>query len=91
MTDHPTHRMNPTPCPFCGKPLDAASPTEGSNDRQPSDGDLSMCIYCGEWIVFNADLTFRKPNDEEYEEVARDPQLRWLRNAWTMTKGGARG
>jgi hypothetical protein len=89
VTDFPVFRSAETPCPFCGKGIDSASPVDES-DQRPSDGDLSLCIYCGEWLVFNADMTFRKPTDEDYEVIASDPALRRVRAAWRMTKGGTR-
>ena len=48
-------------CPYCGYTTDAATSLEG--ERVPEPGDFSVCLSCGGWLRFEADLRFRR-----YEE-----------------------
>jgi len=52
----------PYPCPFCNKELDGATALD--REATPSDGDISMCIYCGNFGIFDGGKT-RKPTLEE--------------------------
>lgn len=73
-------------CPFCHYRCDAATPVEGDFD-EPKDGDLSICIKCGEWVVFADDVTsVRKPTDDEYLEIGSDRFYGTIRVAWEQTK-----
>lgn len=67
-------------CPWCGKHNDRASSVEG--EHTPSEGDFSPCIGCGEWSVFQADLSQRKPTDAEFAVLAEDPHARRARKGW---------
>lgn len=68
-------RLNPqTLCPTCGNLLDGATcPTE--EDASPSEGDLSICLYCGTMLEFQADLTLCKLSDEKYAELPLGERL----------------
>ena len=47
-------------CPVCLELLDGAS---GFNtDNAPKEGDISICIYCGEILIFNDDFSLSKAN-----------------------------
>lgn len=50
-----TTHLDPTPCPSCGKKLDAA--TAVSEAARPKDGDLTVCFYCGSILVFGENLS----------------------------------
>ena len=88
-----TTRLAPCPCPHCGKVLDAASPADGA--ASPSPGDATLCIYCGEWCVFNDELKLEKPSDDAYVEIGTNPECRRIRSAWlrmeTERQGRAAG
>lgn len=73
-------------CPFCGKECDLVSNTSGS--RMPEDGDLSLCIGCGEFSIFDPAMAtgLRKPNTLEYESIANNPHARLAREAWLKVK-----
>lgn len=62
------------PCPECGTLNDGFSdPTD--EDNAPSDGDMSICLYCGAWTVFIVDdgvLSQRKCTDAEVEILRKD-------------------
>lgn len=46
--------MKENNCPSCGKLTDTATAVEG--DYTPSDGDISLCIYCGAINQFDSEL-----------------------------------
>ena len=62
-------------CCECGHQMDACS-----GARQPSEGDYTLCIRCACLNIFTADLTLRKPTDEEIFEAAKDSGLQSLRH-----------
>ena len=56
-----THRHPKSPCPFCSKPLDAAS----GGKEGPKNGDLTVCAYCLNWLVFEEDRSLRPISEAE--------------------------
>lgn len=54
-------------CKICGSVLDAAS-----GFGVPQKDDISICLYCGNIAIFNADFTFRPPTDDERVEIESD-------------------
>jgi hypothetical protein len=73
-TETPAHS-----CTSCGHLLDAAS--NPFDLRSPREGDISVCMYCGHLMAFNADMTRRNLTDEEMVEIAGDPQLLMIQHA----------
>jgi len=75
-------------CPWCGAKNDRASNAVPGEVVTPSDGDVSMCFYCGEWAVYDAALPAalaqRKPTDAEFIEIGEDPDCQKLRAAWVQ-------
>jgi hypothetical protein len=86
-----SRRVRQNTCPWCGYKTDAASSLETTKSgfdlgaRMPREGDVALCIgpSCGEWNVFTADLTLRKPTDAELLEIGNNIQCRAARMAWT--------
>lgn len=76
-------RTKPCACPHCGRMNDAITDILG-HDTPPSEGDASMCTDCGEWLILNADLTGRKPTDDEYVELGMDEDAVRVRAIWTL-------
>jgi len=76
-----------TCCPFCGYKAEAASCVT-DNGKKPNDGDISMCFRCGEWAVFASfvDGGLRKPNSKEYDYIASDEKMAFIRKAWLDLK-----
>lgn len=76
----------PTQCPFCGDHHDAASyvAERGKSQHAPDDGDLTLCIACGEWSFFasGAPGGLRKPTEAEYVTIGETALLRKMRKAW---------
>jgi hypothetical protein len=52
-----TTEIPPSPCPTCGEQIDLASCEEAA---LPNPGDPGVCLYCGELLTYNDDLTLRK-------------------------------
>ena len=49
-------------CPKCNKFLDAVTAEDGV--KSPIPGDLSICFYCGELLIFNNNIELEKiPQD----------------------------
>lgn len=59
-------------CPYCDKPLDAAS----APGRGPKRGDVSVCIFCAGVMQFDAELRLVRLSSAELREINRDnPRL----------------
>lgn len=58
-------------CPNCDYKMDRASPAF-EEEAVPQEGDLSICIKCGQLLVFNTDLTFRALSAEAYASIPDD-------------------
>jgi predicted RNA-binding Zn-ribbon protein involved in translation (DUF1610 family) len=76
------HLMKERRCPHCGERADAA--TSIGHEIPPSPGDRTLCLPCGEWMIFDAEA-MRKPTDDELIEIGLDKTARLMREAWVMT------
>ena len=71
-------------CPVCDSGFDAASAVDGE-DLTPEPGDITICLYCGEWMMFDDDtLPTLKPSAAEMRQApaelllaAERLRLRW--------------
>lgn len=73
MTEHETPHDN---CPFCGHELtlaDNLGPTPES--KPPEKGDLTFCIACGEWGLFDENLKMRRPDEMERMTIENNAEL----------------
>lgn len=69
-----THIIPLSKCPFCGdKKLNRSTPV--TNDEAPVPGDFTVCIKCGELLVFDLDLRLRKPTEDEKQRALGIPQI----------------
>jgi len=66
------------PCPTCGKENDSASCLQDES-ADPSPGDFTVCIGCGEILVFTEKLTTRVPTISELMVLPSD--------CWTKLEG----
>ena len=87
-----TRQMN-TRCPWCGHLHDAVSAVTPKADRptrepKAADGDLTMCIYCGNVCVFEraAAGCLRRPTAAETVELDADSRIIEMRKAWLQVK-----
>ena len=71
-------------CPACKHHLEAATAVT-SNGRQPRDGAVSLCVYCGEVSVFRhgpLGLFIDTPTLEELRDIMSEPRARRTINAF---------
>jgi hypothetical protein len=66
-------------CPSCGAPNDGA--TAPLCDAKPSEGDASVCMYCGHLAIFRADLTLRDASPQELEILGHDKDIQLILRA----------
>lgn len=76
-------------CPFCGYKVNRA--TDPQANAQPNAGDWSVCFSCAALMVFNADLTLRKPTEKEAQEASKSEALYRLQLAVRRVKGQFNG
>lgn len=60
-------------CPYCDSKVDGA--TEISGDKAPKPGDVSICFYCIQFLVFDENLGVKKPSAELEKELNNDKNL----------------
>jgi len=60
-------------CAACGTVLDGASQVDGK--QAPAMGDLSICVYCGNLSIFQADMSLRDPTVAEFELLRQDERV----------------
>jgi hypothetical protein len=68
-----SHRTPKCPCLSCGKKLDAASVMVGGGE--PSEGSISICLYCGHIMAFDSELRLRELSVKEIYLTAGDPRI----------------
>lgn len=70
-------------CPHCGAMITAASDSGlgPTNRNEPKPGDASMCLECGEFLIFDQELKVRLPNDDEVKALDADPRVQRMRRA----------
>lgn len=57
-----------TRCPECNYTLTGATKVHGE-EAMPEKGDSSVCINCGQVLIYEADLTLRKPTAAEISDI----------------------
>lgn len=69
-------------CPHCGKVHDMhTEPLNPDEHHEPKDGDVSMCIACGEFAFFDG-VALRLPTDDEAVMLSADMDIAHMRSAW---------
>jgi hypothetical protein len=76
----------PTTCPWCGTDHDMASDPTGDG-AVPKPGDVTMCIVCGAWAVFDHKLRLRRPTLAEGRQIAEDKLQQKMTEAWGLATG----
>lgn len=51
-------------CPTCHYKFDSATEVTGKQHR-PRVGDITICLNCGDVLIFNDDMTIRQVEDDE--------------------------
>jgi hypothetical protein len=49
-----------------------------THKRKPKQGDLSLCVFCYSWLVFDETLHQRNLTDEEIRRIEADEPLLWM-------------
>ena len=81
--------MNPLICRTCGKD-NSAHTAAGAIPCVPHDGDVSLCLYCATWSVFE-DGALRQPTPYEQAWIITNPDcMRAARVAAMVTTPGGR-
>ena len=65
-----TTTLKMTPCPRCGKPLDAA--TCISSHDTPDPGDISICMYCAQLLEYDKGLMLIPLTPAKLDQVERE-------------------
>jgi hypothetical protein len=85
-TDLGLGRARATRCPYCGTSHGQAVPIgdAGALLNEPEDGDISLCVRCGRWVIFDSTASggMREPTPEEHRTITRDVHARRLRSAY---------
>lgn len=74
-----TTRIPQSACASCQIVHDAATSAKGET---PDPGDITLCIICGEWNVFDNEMKLRLPTTEEHIEIGKNPNAQAHRAAW---------
>lgn len=64
-------RLPPAPCPACHEVQNAATCIDDDVAR-PKPNDFSVCINCGEVLLFNDDMTVRRAELNDLMNVPAD-------------------
>jgi hypothetical protein len=62
-------------CPRCGGDADGGTGFGNRTKVQPRKGDIAICLYCGSFNVYLADLTQREMTAEELRKLEADPAM----------------
>jgi hypothetical protein len=62
------HKLDSTTkCPTCNEIIDGAMNAEPGNKAMPLPGDLTICGYCGEICMFQADMSLAVTDERDEE------------------------
>lgn len=64
-----SHRHIESLCPVCKERLDAASNADQVKSSPPECGDVSICLYCASYLIFDEDLTLQLLSVEDLLEL----------------------
>lgn len=70
------YRIIESRCPTCDYKLDGATVAHGE-DTLPSEGDASVCLNCGQVLVYQADLTVRKATATDVRKIMEEAPHAW--------------
>jgi hypothetical protein len=76
----PYHETPEALCPYCGHLFTHASNVE--DDAPPEPDDATICIGCGEALLFTAHLGVRKPTVEETDKLRCDQRVQAAQRIW---------
>ena len=80
----PSRQVPESPCPSCGKTMNAALSVDGGD--HPSPNDITLCLYCGHIMAFDERLHLRNLTDAEIKKAAGDPLILQVQRARALAK-----
>lgn len=75
-------------CPKCGYPMNRADDPQHKRAREPEPGDLSICMKCGELLMFRNDLCLVSCPDDFVLSPETILEVRRIRTALTAIGRG---
>lgn len=73
-----------THCPHCGKRNDMHD-NMLNTEAVPADGDVSLCIGCGKWAIYEGQA-LRFPTSEEMADIRMNPDCQRYQLALVLTR-----
>lgn len=70
-----THILPICPCPTCGAKNNAATCVSNDESIGPSKGDVTLCVVCGELLVFDENVNPVLPSPQELKNIFSDPDV----------------
>lgn len=64
-----TTNLPPQSCPACGRTVDRHSCLDG--EHRPTQGDISICIGCGDYAVYDESLVLQRPTPAQDIQIKR--------------------
>jgi hypothetical protein len=78
--------MTATDCPSCGKKLDDCTGVRDQN-AMPGAGDVSICAYCAQILVFDDKLALNIATEEDITKLSESERLALLTAAQLIKTG----
>jgi C4-type Zn-finger protein len=78
--------MTATDCPSCGKKLDDCTGVRDQN-AMPGAGDVSICAYCAQILVFDDKLALNIATKEDITKLSEPEQLALVTAAQLIKAG----
>lgn len=72
-----TFRHVETRCPQCDYKMDSSSHVHGGEPSLPKPGDASVCINCGQVLMYEADCRLRKATVKDIGEIMGESPEAW--------------
>lgn len=74
-----SYKTKPCPCPKCGYNLDRATSVEFKDFHAPKNGDLTMCMKCGEMLMYNEDVLIVPLPQDVFDELDVETKTKLLK------------
>jgi len=64
-----TTRHSPFECPTCSTRIDSTSNL--TRERQPYEGAVALCVYCGQMLIFGKGMVLRAATDADLDRLPK--------------------
>jgi hypothetical protein len=65
-------------CPQCDYRLDGSTHVQGQNPGPPEEGDVSICINCGQVLIYDAEVRLRKATVRDIGDLMSGNPEGWV-------------